>query len=129
MTLQRLRAGEMVLIFPEGTRTRDGELAPLKPGVAVLMRRASVPIVPIGIEGAYEAWPRTRRVPRVSTIHICIGAAIPHSDLATMSDSDLLDELARRMGACQARARRARLVRMGQRLPARFGRGAVAPKA
>ena len=47
-TLKRLRAGGIVALFPEGTRSPDGELGPLKPGIAVLASRVGVPVVPAG---------------------------------------------------------------------------------
>jgi 1-acyl-sn-glycerol-3-phosphate acyltransferase len=59
-TLQALQQGEMVLVFPEGTRSRDGNLGIFKPGLAMVARRAKVPILPAAITGAYDAWPRTR---------------------------------------------------------------------
>ena len=62
-TLRRLRAGGIVTLFPEGTRSRDGELAPLKPGIAVLVQRAGVPVVPVGLAGTFEVWPRSRLLP------------------------------------------------------------------
>jgi 1-acyl-sn-glycerol-3-phosphate acyltransferase len=59
--IERLRAGRVLLLFPEGTRTETGALGPLEPGVAALARRAGVPIVPAAVAGAFEAWPRGRR--------------------------------------------------------------------
>lgn len=61
--LEQLRAGRAVLIFPEGERTANGSLRPLRPGIHLLIKRVPMPIVPIGIAGAYEAWPRWRRLP------------------------------------------------------------------
>ncbi len=58
-----MKRGEMVLIFPEGTRTLDGEVARLKPGFSALAKRARVPLLPIGIDGAYQAWPRDHALP------------------------------------------------------------------
>jgi 1-acyl-sn-glycerol-3-phosphate acyltransferase len=58
-TLRRLRAGGIVTLFPEGTRSLDGELGPLKPGIAVLVSRAGVPVVPVGLAGTSEMWPRS----------------------------------------------------------------------
>ncbi len=56
-TLRRLRNGGVVTLFPEGTRSRDGELGELKQGIATLAARAGVPVVPAGIAGTFEAWP------------------------------------------------------------------------
>ncbi|HSV27033.1 MAG TPA: lysophospholipid acyltransferase family protein [Sedimentisphaerales bacterium] len=60
--IERLRSGLPVCLFPEGTRTVDGKITAVKPGVALLARRANVPVVPMVIEGAYEAWPRDRKI-------------------------------------------------------------------
>ena len=70
-TLRRLRAGGIVTLFPEGTRSADGELGPLKPGIAVLVARAGVPVVPGRLAGTFDAWPRSRLFPcpvRCSTV-------------------------------------------------------------
>lgn len=53
-----LRAGYILCIFPEGGRSFDGRLQAFKKGAAILSRELSLPIVPVGIEGAHEAWPR-----------------------------------------------------------------------
>ena len=53
-TLRRLKAGGIVALFPEGTRSPDGELGPLKPGIAVLAARVGVPVVPAGVAGLYR---------------------------------------------------------------------------
>jgi 1-acyl-sn-glycerol-3-phosphate acyltransferase len=62
--LKRLQEGNRVGIFPEGQRSRTGELMPLKEGVARLAMKAGVPIVPVVIRGAYKAWPRGEFAPR-----------------------------------------------------------------
>lgn len=72
--IERLRAGHAVLVFPEGTRTRDGSIAPLKSGVRLLAQRAAVPVVPVRIEGAYEVWPRHRWLPGRGRVWISFGA-------------------------------------------------------
>jgi 1-acyl-sn-glycerol-3-phosphate acyltransferase len=61
--LEQLRAGKAVLIFPEGERTGDGKLHELRPGIHLLIKRTQTPIVPVGIAGAFDAWPRRRRYP------------------------------------------------------------------
>ena len=55
------RPARQVVIFPEGTRSGDGEVAPLKAGFAALAKRSGVPLVPVGIEGAFAAWPRANQ--------------------------------------------------------------------
>jgi 1-acyl-sn-glycerol-3-phosphate acyltransferase len=61
--IKKLKQGDAILLFPEGTRTRDGRIAQLKPGLGFLARRANAPILPVLIEGAYKIWPRSRRFP------------------------------------------------------------------
>ena len=107
-TLRRLKRGEMVLIFPEGTRSRDGEVAPLKPGFCAVARRAKVALVPIGLDGAYDAWPRNTKLPRRSRIHLSVGEPILPDTIATLTDEELVAELERRIRACHATARRGR---------------------
>jgi 1-acyl-sn-glycerol-3-phosphate acyltransferase len=104
-TLRRLKAGELVLIFPEGTRTRDGEVAPLKPGFIAVARRSKAPLIPVGLDGAYQAWPRTARLPRIGRVAVAIGEPISPEQVAALSDEDLLAELEQRILLCHAQAR------------------------
>jgi 1-acyl-sn-glycerol-3-phosphate acyltransferase len=104
-TLRRLRDGELVLVFPEGTRTVDGEVTTLKPGFCALARRAQVPLVPVGIDGAYEAWPRDRSLPRPVPIFVHIGPAISPSKFPQLSDAELVALLEQAIRRCHQRAR------------------------
>lgn len=58
-----LKKGRNVLIFPEGTRSRDGELGEFKQTFSLLACEISVPVVPVAIDGAFEAFPRNRKFP------------------------------------------------------------------
>jgi 1-acyl-sn-glycerol-3-phosphate acyltransferase len=107
-TLRRLKAGELVLIFPEGTRTRDGEVAPLKPGFIAVARRSKVPLVPVGLDGAYQAWPRSAIVPRLGRLAVVVGPPITPDEVAELSDEDLLAELEQRILTCHGQARQMR---------------------
>src|SRR5262245_8888558 len=107
-TLRRLKAGELVLIFPEGTRTHDGEVAPLKPGFIAVARRSKVPLIPVGLDGAFQAWPRTSKLPRLSRLAVVIGQPISPGEVADLSDEDLLAELEQRILTCHAQARELR---------------------
>ncbi len=103
-TLRRLKRGEVMVIFPEGTRTVDGQVGALKPGFTSLVRRAKVPIVPMAIEGAFRAWPRQRRVPRPARIAIQIGAPVLPEQIAGLDDEQLVRLVTARIVDCQRQA-------------------------
>jgi 1-acyl-sn-glycerol-3-phosphate acyltransferase len=108
-TLRRLKRGEMVLIFPEGTRTRDGEVGRFKPGFCALARRANVPLMPVGIDGAFDSWPRSRPLPLPAMIQIQFGEPLLPEGIERFDDEALVAEMRRRIAACHAEARRMRL--------------------
>jgi 1-acyl-sn-glycerol-3-phosphate acyltransferase len=60
-TIQRLREGHLLNIYPEGERTPDGRIGRMERGVGLIVHRARVPVVPVAIVGSFEAWPRDRR--------------------------------------------------------------------
>jgi 1-acyl-sn-glycerol-3-phosphate acyltransferase len=94
--LRRLQAGRAVLLFPEGTRTDDGAMKEFKRGVAVLVKRAKCPVVPIAIEGAFDAWPRHRAFPRWlgSRLGVAFGTPIEHDALIAQGAEASLEQLA-----------------------------------
>lgn len=63
-SLELLKAGGMVCIFPEGARNMCEGMLPLKPGVARLALASGAKVVPVWIEGTGRAWPRWRKLPR-----------------------------------------------------------------
>ena len=113
-TLRRLKRGEMVVIFPEGTRTTDGQVGPLKPGFCALARRGRVPILPVAVDGAYDAWPRSQRFPRPVKLRTCFGPPISIEQIAALQDDELLEEVRRRILACHQEARAFRGIREPQ---------------
>ena len=71
-----LRKGRILCIFPEGGRSFDGELQQFKKGAAILSRELSVPIIPVGIQGTYEVWPRDSRRIHPHKVKIRFGESI-----------------------------------------------------
>jgi 1-acyl-sn-glycerol-3-phosphate acyltransferase len=69
------------LLFPEGTRSRDGTMGRFKPGVGMLVAGAPVPVLPCFIAGAFEAWPPERKRPRGGRVTVRIGGALRFDDL------------------------------------------------
>lgn len=59
-----LKSGKNIVIFPEGSRTRDGHLAEFKKTFAILSRELNIPIVPVALQGAYEAMPAGKIIPK-----------------------------------------------------------------
>ena len=105
-SLRRLKCGEMVVVFPEGTRTRDGEVGPFRPGFTTLAVRSKAAILPVAIEGAYAAWPWRQKLPRLGTIHIHYGRPILPEEIKGRDERELLAEVQRRVRQCRAEIRR-----------------------
>lgn len=104
-TVKHLRRGKMVVIFPEGTRTEDGSLGNLKPGICALLRRSRVPLIPVAVAGAFEAWPRGQRMPHPQRLAVQIATPLLLEDTADLTDEQLLDLLHDRMAWCLEQAR------------------------
>ena len=77
--IRLLRAGHGVLVFPEGSRTLDGNLQPALPGVGFVIAKTLAPVVPMRIFGAHEALPRGGGKLRLHPITIVIGEPIHFS--------------------------------------------------
>jgi len=116
-TLDMLGAGRAVLVFPEGERTHDGVMQELKPGVQLLLKRTSAQVIPVGIAGAYDAWPRWRKYPvtaplfmppRPGTIAVSIGRPIAPERLEGLPREELLKVLFDEIHTIATRAERLR---------------------
>lgn len=74
--LRKLDEGRVVCVYPEGERTWDGTLQPLRKGALKVMLRAGVPVIPVGLRGMYDIWPRWAKRPRKGHAVIRIGEPI-----------------------------------------------------
>jgi 1-acyl-sn-glycerol-3-phosphate acyltransferase len=104
--LRRLKDGAAVLMFPEGTRTLDGSIGPLQGGPITIAARAGVPVVPMVIDGAFEAWPRSNRLPRPHRVRVVYGKALSAAEAAAGDPDALMGILRQRMLDLQAELRR-----------------------
>jgi 1-acyl-sn-glycerol-3-phosphate acyltransferase len=86
---QRIRNGDSVLIFPEGTRTRDGNLGPFKKGGFHLAVQAGVPIVPLALRGTRDLMPAGSYLLRAGTVTAIIGEPIPTQSLSDEERANL----------------------------------------
>ncbi len=62
-----LKMGRKVIIFPEGTRSKDGSLGEFKKTFAILSKELNVPVIPVAICGAHKALPTGKHFPRIFT--------------------------------------------------------------
>jgi 1-acyl-sn-glycerol-3-phosphate acyltransferase len=88
---KRIHLGATVAAFPEGTRTRDGQLLPFKKGIFNLAQDADVPVVPLGLTGGFELLPPGSLNVKPGVFRIRVGAPIHPRDFA---DLDLFREAA-----------------------------------
>jgi len=112
--VEKLQAGHAVLVFPEGERSWKGPMQPLKPGIQLLIKKAPAPIVPVGVAGAYEAFPRTSKYPLFSPmflpannkgpVAVSVGRPLDPKPLLEMSREQLLVELFNKIRAEQIKA-------------------------
>jgi len=84
---EALRDGNSFLIFPEGTRSRTGELLPFKKGGFILAIKAQAPVVPIGISGARNAMRKGSPLIYPVTVHVRIGEPVETAGM-TLEDRD-----------------------------------------
>lgn len=68
------------ILFPEGTRTRTGEINPFRSGLGMLVAGTSVPVIPIYLQGAFEALPPGRRFPRPVRLTLAVGQPLLFTD-------------------------------------------------
>ena len=86
--LERLEAGGGIILFPEGTRTADGNLQPARAGVGLAVIKSTAPVIPARVFGTYQAFGRHRTLPR------------PHRVIVKFGEPMLFAELRAEAAAC-----------------------------
>jgi 1-acyl-sn-glycerol-3-phosphate acyltransferase len=105
-SLRRLKRGEMVLIFPEGTRTPDGEIKQFRPGITSLAVRSRSAILPVAIAGAFQCWPKSQTFPRPGKIRVHYGRPILPQEYEGLNEEELVNLVENRVSQCLTEAAR-----------------------
>jgi long-chain acyl-CoA synthetase len=82
-----LSQGRILVLYPEGERTNDGNPRIFRKGAAILSIHEQAPIVPIAIEGFYEAWPRHKKFPKQADLQLVFGKPIQPPPLSEASEA------------------------------------------
>jgi len=97
--IKLVKAGNCTIVFPEGSRTPDGKLQPAQPGLGLIIAKTLVPVIPMRIFGAYEAFPTGAKRPKMHPITIVVGEPIifTEADLAGGGGRELYQRLSERV--------------------------------
>jgi len=95
--IKRLQQGKAVTIFPEGTRSDDGQIKPFKSGFELIARRAKATTVPVLIDGAFDVWSRHRKLPRMGKIYVVYGKAISPEQAEQMAKGEYVASVDRQI--------------------------------
>ena len=79
-TIAALHEGSVVILFPEGTRSLDGALQPVKAGVGMIACKTAVPVVPARVFGSFAAFGRNAKIPRPHPVSFSIGRPLLPAD-------------------------------------------------
>jgi len=90
---EKIKSGKNVLIFPEGTRSKDGKLLPFKVGGFTLAIKAKVNIIPMAITGSYKIMPKNRFTVKPGKIIIRIGEPIDISEISIKEKETLMNKV------------------------------------
>jgi 1-acyl-sn-glycerol-3-phosphate acyltransferase len=91
--LDRLLGGAGIILFPEGTRTHDGQLQPAHAGIGLIVAKSEAPVVPVHVFGTFEAWGRNHKVPRPKKVIVRYGQPMRFEKLRAEAKTCTKDRL------------------------------------
>lgn len=92
--LAELEAGRVVIIYPEGTRSPDGNMIEFKRGVLLLLKRTKPTVLPMGVDGTFAAWPRGQKFPSMRGKVVCVcGQPMSGEELAKLDGAQALEAM------------------------------------
>jgi len=91
--IEFLKQGKAVCLYPEGKRTPDGCIGEIKPGFGLMSRRSGAPVVPMVIDGMFEAWPRTQKYPRLGRVAVMYGTPFSADEIKALGDEAFSKQL------------------------------------
>ena len=102
LAIEKLKHGNVLIMFPEGTRGDGKTLGEMQSGVAMLAKRSGALVVPVGVYGSHKILPKGAKLPRFSRLKVAFGEPIKYADIATAQTEKenrklFADELSRRL--------------------------------
>jgi len=110
--LRRLKAGRLVVVFPEATRTRDGQIGTINPNSLLIAKKTKATIVACVVDGAFEAWPRTALFPRPVRMYVTYCEPITARQVAEWPIERIAEAVTERLKIGLARSRTKRRPRL-----------------
>lgn len=104
--INKLKQGHGVCLYPEATRTNDGKIRPFRPGFGLLCRRANAAVVPVLIDGAFECWPRHKKIFTTGQVTVCYGRGLTADQIKNMNDKKLAEVVTGRLRRMQSEYRK-----------------------
>ena len=95
--LRRVHEGQILTMFPEGTRSRDGNLLPIQAGIALMVKRAEAPVIPAVVDGSGRAWGRGRKFPTGAPVRLMYGPPMQFGKMKGAQVGEQIDQTFRRM--------------------------------
>lgn len=108
IVIDRLKLGDAVIIYPEGSRSPDGRVHQFRRGATLIAKKSGCTVLPVAVDGAFDAWPRTRRAPRLfghlkgRRVRVLVGRPISAEDLLKDGQDAALERLEREVRTLHA---------------------------